>query len=64
MDPYEIKLKNMGCLEKHWAVLECHAETKDWRQCQTEVKDFRDCVRRTPADNITGSHGSKQTSNQ
>lgn len=45
MDPIEAKLKRMGCLEKHWAVMECHADTKDWRLCQKQVLDFRECMR-------------------
>jgi len=44
VDPVEKMLKDMGCLEKHYAVQECIAETRDWRACQQQVKDFRTCV--------------------
>jgi len=43
-DPVERMLKKTGCLEKHYSVQECIAETKDWRQCQKQVADFRACI--------------------
>jgi len=43
-DPVERMLKKTGCLEKHYSVLECIAETKDWRQCQKQVQDFKECM--------------------
>lgn len=52
MDPVDAKLKKMGCLEKHWAVQECFADTKDWRKCQHEVKQFRDCINSAASKNL------------
>lgn len=43
-DPVERMLKKSGCLEKHYAVQECIAETKDWRKCQDKVTDFKKCI--------------------
>lgn len=43
-DPVEKMLKKTGCLELHYAVQECVAETRDWRQCQKQVQEFRKCV--------------------
>jgi len=43
-DPVEKMLKAAGCLEKHYAVQECIAETHDWRRCQQPVQDFRKCI--------------------
>ncbi|CAG7725106.1 unnamed protein product [Allacma fusca] len=43
-DPVELMLKRTGCLEKHYSVLECISETKDWRLCQQVVAEFRQCM--------------------
>ncbi|CAB3222627.1 unnamed protein product [Arctia plantaginis] len=43
-DPVESMLKKTGCLELHYKVQECIAETKDWRKCQDVVNDFRNCI--------------------
>ena len=43
-DPVEKMLEKAGCLQKHYAVQECMAETRDWRQCQNQVKEFRECI--------------------
>ncbi|ODM91326.1 Cytochrome c oxidase assembly factor 4, mitochondrial [Orchesella cincta] len=43
-DPVERMLKKTGCLEKHFSVQECIAETKDWRKCQKQVQDFKECM--------------------
>ncbi|KAL3874988.1 hypothetical protein ACJMK2_037933 [Sinanodonta woodiana] len=43
-DPVEKMLKKSGCLELHYAVQECIADKKDWRQCQGEVQKFRQCI--------------------
>lgn len=43
-DPVEKMLKKTGCLELHYAVQECVADTKDWRKCQSQVQEFRKCV--------------------
>ncbi|XP_066998454.1 cytochrome c oxidase assembly factor 4 homolog, mitochondrial [Anabrus simplex] len=40
-DPVEKILKNTGCIELHYKVQECIAETQDWRKCQNQVKEFR-----------------------
>ena len=37
-------LDKAGCAKQHYAVQECMADTKDWRQCQEHVKNFRDCI--------------------
>ncbi|KAL2743374.1 hypothetical protein V1477_008863 [Vespula maculifrons] len=38
IDTIEQKLKKAGCLELHYQVQECIAETRDWRKCQDHVK--------------------------
>ena len=43
LDPIEQMMKRTGCLELHYKVQECIAETKDWRKCQKEVNDFKKC---------------------
>ena len=37
-------IRGTGCLDKHHAVQECIAETKDWRKCQEVVQNFRKCI--------------------
>ncbi|KAG5683141.1 hypothetical protein PVAND_012440 [Polypedilum vanderplanki] len=39
-----LMLQKTGCLDKHYKVQECIAETQDWRQCQNIVKEFKDCM--------------------
>lgn len=43
IDPVEQMMKRTGCLELHYKVQECIAESKDWRKCQKEVNDFKKC---------------------
>ncbi|XP_014216152.1 cytochrome c oxidase assembly factor 4 homolog, mitochondrial [Copidosoma floridanum] len=43
-DPLERMLKKTGCIELHYQVQECFAETQDWRKCQTEIKEFKKCM--------------------
>jgi len=43
-DPVERMLKATGCIQLHYKVQECIAETKDWRKCQKEVHEFRTCM--------------------
>ncbi|XP_018904246.1 uncharacterized protein [Bemisia tabaci] len=43
-DPVEKMLKQAGCLELHYKIQMCIADTKDWRKCQNEVKDFKECM--------------------
>ena len=43
-DPVELLLQKTGCLEAHYKVQECIAETGDWRQCQHIVKAFKECM--------------------
>ena len=43
LDRVDAKLQEMGCLDQHYAVLECVADTKDWRKCQDQVNIFRQC---------------------
>ncbi|PBC33386.1 Peptidyl-tRNA hydrolase [Apis cerana cerana] len=40
-DPVEEMLKKTGCMEFHYEVQECIAETQDWRKCQEQVKRFK-----------------------
>ncbi|XP_040169725.1 cytochrome c oxidase assembly factor 4 homolog, mitochondrial [Anopheles arabiensis] len=44
VDPVEQMLKSTGCLNLHYKVQECIAETGDWRLCQDVVKDFKHCM--------------------
>ncbi|CAH2005706.1 unnamed protein product [Acanthoscelides obtectus] len=43
-DPVEQMLKKTGCIELHYKVQECIAETRDWRKCQDSVSDFKKCM--------------------
>ncbi|XP_076668909.1 uncharacterized protein LOC143369185 [Andrena cerasifolii] len=43
-DPVEEMLKKTGCMELHYQVQECIAETQDWRKCQEQVKRFKVCM--------------------
>ncbi|XP_055920256.1 cytochrome c oxidase assembly factor 4 homolog, mitochondrial [Eupeodes corollae] len=43
-DPVELMLKKTGCIELHYKVQECIAETGDWRSCQDKVKEFKECM--------------------
>ncbi|CAL7946518.1 unnamed protein product [Xylocopa violacea] len=43
-DPVEEMLKKTGCMELHYQVQECIAETQDWRKCQDQVKKFKVCM--------------------
>ncbi|XP_063708028.1 cytochrome c oxidase assembly factor 4 homolog, mitochondrial [Culicoides brevitarsis] len=43
-DPVEVMLKRTGCIELHYKVQECIAETQDWRKCQDVVKTFKECM--------------------
>lgn len=43
-DPVEEMLKKTGCIELHYKVQECIAETNDWRKCQMPVNNFRKCM--------------------
>ncbi|KAI8122541.1 Peptidyl-tRNA hydrolase [Lucilia cuprina] len=36
-DPVEVMLKKTGCIELHYKVQECIAETGDWRSCQDKL---------------------------
>lgn len=44
IDPVEQMLKKTGCIELHYQVQECIAETQDWRKCQDHVKKFKVCM--------------------
>ncbi|XP_033328575.2 uncharacterized protein LOC117221597 [Megalopta genalis] len=44
IDPVEEMLKKTGCMELHYQVQECIAETQDWRKCQGVLKEFRMCM--------------------
>ncbi|XP_074646434.1 cytochrome c oxidase assembly factor 4 homolog, mitochondrial-like [Tubulanus polymorphus] len=43
-DPVEEMIKKTGCLEKHYDVMECMADHRDWRICQTQVTAFKKCM--------------------
>ncbi|KAJ3663505.1 hypothetical protein Zmor_007760 [Zophobas morio] len=43
-DPVEEMLRKTGCINHHYKVQECIAETQDWRQCKKQVSDFRKCM--------------------
>ncbi|XP_018579431.1 cytochrome c oxidase assembly factor 4 homolog, mitochondrial [Anoplophora glabripennis] len=43
-DPVEQMLKKTGCIDLHYKVQECIADTKDWRKCQDPVADFKKCM--------------------
>nr|CAH7715040.1 unnamed protein product [Callosobruchus chinensis] len=43
-DPVEEMLKKTGCIELHYKVQECMAETRDWRKCQDSVSNFKKCM--------------------
>jgi hypothetical protein len=46
-DPFETMLNKAGCLNEHYKVQECMADTKDWRICQPHVKAFRECIEKS-----------------
>ena len=46
-DRVERILREKGCLELHYAVQECIADTKDWRKCQNQVQEFRKCIEKS-----------------
>ncbi|KAJ8936141.1 hypothetical protein NQ318_022223 [Aromia moschata] len=43
-DPVEEMLKRTGCINLHYKVQECIAETQDWRRCQSQVAEFKKCM--------------------
>lgn len=43
-DPVESMLKKTGCIELHYKVQECIAETQDWRKCKNVVDNFKVCM--------------------
>lgn len=43
-DPVISMIKRTGCLEEHYAVIECQYDKKDWRACRSEVSAFRECM--------------------
>lgn len=43
-DPVEEMLKKTGCMDLHYQVQECIAETQDWRKCREQVKKFKVCM--------------------
>lgn len=48
-DPVISMIKRTGCLEEHYAVVECQYDKKDWRACRSEVKAFRECILKNAA---------------
>ena len=43
-DLVDTLLKRTGCMEQHYAVQACMAESGDWRRCQDRVTEFRRCM--------------------
>lgn len=43
-DPVISMIKRTGCLEEHYAVVECQYDKKDWRACRSELKAFQECM--------------------
>ncbi|XP_032833566.2 cytochrome c oxidase assembly factor 4 homolog, mitochondrial [Petromyzon marinus] len=43
-DPVDAMIARTGCAASHYAVQECMAATRDWRQCQPQVAALRDCM--------------------
>jgi len=37
-------MRRTGCMEQHYAVQACMAESGDWRVCQDKVVQFRHCM--------------------
>ena len=36
-DPVESMIKKTGCLDLHYALIDCMADHRDWRKCQPQV---------------------------
>ncbi|KAJ8919984.1 hypothetical protein NQ315_006514 [Exocentrus adspersus] len=53
-DPVEEMLKKTGCVDLHYKVQECIAETKDWRKCQEPVADFKECMQQYHKKRVRG----------
>ncbi|VEN44876.1 unnamed protein product [Callosobruchus maculatus] len=53
-DPVEEMLKKTGCIELHYKVQECIAETHDWRKCQDRVSDFKKCMNEYHRQKLSG----------
>ncbi|XP_076264084.1 uncharacterized protein LOC143198626 isoform X2 [Rhynchophorus ferrugineus] len=51
-DPVEQMLKKTGCMELHFKVQECIAESQDWRKCQNQVSEFKKCMQRYQEEKI------------
>ena len=43
-DLVDTLLRRTGCMEHHYAVQACMAESGDWRRCQDRVTEFRQCM--------------------
>ncbi len=52
-DPVTKAIAGTGCLKLHYAVQECIAEKKDWRECQQEVANFRKCIEESAKSKLT-----------
>lgn len=51
-DPVEQMLKKTGCMELHYQLQECVAETQDWRKCQEQVQQFKSCMAKYQKDRV------------
>ena len=43
-DPFYTIIENSGCAQYHYALQDCYAEKKDWRQCKKEMQEFQRCT--------------------
>ncbi|XP_012264783.1 uncharacterized protein LOC105691097 isoform X3 [Athalia rosae] len=67
VDPVNRMLKKTGCIELHYKVQECIADTQDWRKCQEPVQQFKNCMEkyqksRSKPDPIKYIHGQRKNS--
>ena len=42
-DPFYTIIEKSGCSKYHYALQDCYAEKKDWRECKKEMEEFKQC---------------------
>ena len=42
-DPFYTIIEKSGCSKYHYALQDCYAEKKDWRECKKEMEEFKRC---------------------
>ena len=42
-DPFYTIIEKSGCAQYHYALQDCYAEKKDWRECKKEMEEFKKC---------------------